>query len=278
MWRGDQSLSTDHLGGAFAIIHRVGSGNWDRPVTVTQGSAKERQFAQREWRALFHGLLLDAEHRYPHLLWINRPSSSLLASNKYHLMASAQAFGLEIPATSISNTGRLPSTHTGQYVAKAINEDEEIDHRRTFSTSRVPDNLIAQSPYLTRTPALIQELIEPRDELRVYYLLDEVFAITLSSRMGSYQDIRQVPAGMLSVDRTAVDRGLHQALRAYCHHHALSYCVFDFLTTPTGNHMLIDVTPSGTWSYYEPSSDQFLTHWYVQTLARALSNEYGPSD
>jgi hypothetical protein len=252
------------------VIHRVGIGRWHRPVAVTRGSARERQFAEREWSGLFNSLLLEVERRHPDVLWVNSPSASMIASNKYHLLATADLDGLRVPSLLISTENRLPASTSGEYVCKAINEDEDIDGRRTFSSARLPNELLAASPFHTDCPSLIQERVAPEYELRAYYLLGHVFGLKLLARGGDYVDIRLLPRETLEVEPVEVAPGLAQALRRYCHRHRLAYCVFDFLCARDGGEALIDVTPSGTWSHYESASCQLVTEWYADTVVRAV--------
>jgi hypothetical protein len=72
------------------------------------------------------------------------------------------------------------------------------------------------------------------------------------------------------VQVTGIAPELHDAVRRYCERRHLNYCCFDFLRTVDGRDLLIDVTPSGTWSHLESPDELVLTRWYVETLARLV--------
>ncbi len=267
---GGQSLSSEDFAKARVVIHRTGLGNWSRPVVAASSSGSERGFTEREWASLLHGLFLEAEHRHQHLTWINPPSVSAVTSEKYHLLASAELDGLTVPELRISTDGLLPSSSTGQFVAKAVSEDESIDDATTYCTAVLDEQTLDELPFRTNCPSLIQERIRAECELRLYYLLGEMLAVRIETTQRDYADLRLVPRSQWTVHIATIPRQLTDAIRRYCERRHLSYCVFDFLRTADGRDLLIDVTPSGTWSHLESADEPTITRWYVDTLARIV--------
>lgn len=267
--RGGHCLSSSDLEASAVVVHRVGNGQWDHPVIATAGSDAERRFAEREWSSLFSSLLLEVETRHQHILWVNRPSASVRASRKYFLLATADLDGLRVPSLCISTENLLPQSSSGAYVSKAIDQNEDVDDVRTFASARLPREIIDASPFRTNCPSLIQERVAPDSELRVYYLLGRVLGIRIATRQ-PYTDIRLVPRESLNVEPVGVPSDLTDAMRRFCARHALSYCVFDFLVA-SGDYALVDVTPGGSWSYYETPARPFITEWYAKILLEAAT-------
>jgi hypothetical protein len=262
--RAGQSFSSADVAAADVVIHRIGIGQWERPVTASGGSDSERRFAEREWSSLLSSLLIEAEYRYPHLRWANSPSASLRAARKYQLLATADLDDLRIPDTRVSTQNLLPASSSGEYVCKAIDENEDIDRARTLASARLPDEIVEASPFRTDCPSLIQERVPPESELRVYYLFGSALGISIAADRG-YSDIRLVPRESLAVQPADVPSELAAAVGRFCRRHELNYCAFDFLSV-SGRHTLVDVTPGGTWSYYEMADAPFITDWYTRTL------------
>jgi hypothetical protein len=275
--RGGRSLSSETLAGARVVIHRPGIGRWWRPVAASRGSRRERAFAEREWASLLHGLLIEAEHRHRHLTWINRPSISSMASEKYQLLATAELDGLRVPDLRVSTAGLLPRSATDQYIAKAINEDENVDDNRVYCTTALDKEIVSGADFRTDTPSLIQERIPAEYELRVYSLLGTLLCLRVAVQDREHTDIRLVPQELLSVEPVAADPDLAQAIGRYTERHRLSYCAFDFLHAADGRDLLVDVNPSGSWSFYETPSKPFVTEWYAETLIADLQREGGTS-
>jgi hypothetical protein len=269
-------LCSEALERASAIVYRTRLGRSTRLVTSTRGTFEERQFADREWSSLLNGLLLEAEYRYKCPTWINRPSAGLLAANKFQLIATADLDGLHVPPWRVSTDALLPGSPDGQFVCKAINEDERIDDQRMFSTSVLDHEVVARSPFRTDCPSFIQERVDTQYELRVYHFLGQVLCVKVRSD-APYADIRLVPKGSLEVEQVGIQADVAEAIRGYCERRQLSYCVFDFLCTLDQRCFLVDVTPSGGWSYLERPDDPFITRWYVDTLCRLCLNVAGAS-
>jgi hypothetical protein len=276
LWRGEQVLSTQSLANARVVVHRTGIGQWRRPVVTTSGSRREREFAEREWSSLLHGLLVEAEHRYADVTWINRPSASLVAGEKYQLLATAELDGLRVPDLRVSTEGLLPRSATGQYVCKAINEDENIDEERVYSTAVLDKGILTRGPFRTDCPSLIQDRVRAQCELRIYHLLGQVLCLRIATETSDYSDIRHLSRESLAIDRVAVPSSLEANIRRYCKRHQLSYCAFDFLRNADGHDLLIDVNPSGSWSFYESPSEPFVTEWYVDILNERVRDPATP--
>lgn len=277
--RSGQRLSSEDLRQASVVIHRVGNGHWDTPVRASAGTAAERRFAEREWGTLLTSLMLDAEERYPGKLWINRPSASLLAGRKLQLLSTADLDGMPVARYRVSTDNRLPESHSGEWICKAIDEDEEVDEERTFASTRLPEALVAASPFRTACPSLIQERVPVDHELRVYQLLGRTLALRLTAPGQDYADIRLLPRAAIQVAQVDVAPDLRAALGRYCDRHRLAFCVFDFLVSGDGACALVDVTPSGSWSFYEGSGEPFVSRWYAGVITDALARascEYRP--
>jgi len=269
--RGDEVLSGDDFAGARIVVHRTGLGHWRNPVSAPSAAGAERAFTEREWSSLLLGLFLEAEQRNPHLTWLNPPSVSAVTSEKYALLASADLDDLTVPGLRVSTEGHLPARPaSGQYVCKAISEDESIDDATTYCTSVLDPETLEALPFRTNCPSLIQQRVVPEYELRVYYVLGETLGVRIQATRRDYADVRLLPKSDWSAEVVTIAPPMHGALRAYCKRRHLAYCAFDFLRAPDGRDLLIDVTPSGTWSHLESPSDPVITTWYTDILGRVL--------
>jgi hypothetical protein len=268
--RGDAVLTSDDFASARIVVHRTGLGHWHSPVSAPSAAAAERSFTEREWASLLHGLFLEMEQRFTHLTWLNRPSISAVTSGKYALLASADLDGLMVPDLRASTDGHLPArSASGQYVCKAISEDESVDDTRTYCTAVLDADTLEALPSRTDCPSLIQERVLPRYELRVYYLLGETLGVRIRTERQDYADLRLVPRNEWTAEVATISPQMRAALHGYCDRRRLSYCVFDFLRAG-GRDLLIDVTPSGTWSHLDSPGDPVITTWYADILAHAV--------
>jgi hypothetical protein len=179
--------------------------------------------------------------------------------------------GLPVPPFRISTPIRLPGAVTGDVVAKAISADEEIEPTRYFSTVRLqePETVELRDQQVT-TPSFLQEYVEPRYEFRAYFILGKMITIRLQPSAG-HVDIRHAAREEM---RPAVDRlpaPLEAALAAFAHDFELNYCAFDLIAPLEGEPVLIDITPAGSWDYFETPDDPFLSNSLAVVIESHLS-------
>jgi hypothetical protein len=266
-------LTPDVLRKASVIIYRRRLLQ-PRPLVVSNlPSPEDRGFSEREWSSLLHGLLLSAE-RNSQPTWINKPSATLVTENKLSLLLLAVSYGLPVPPFSISTPVRLPQTRSDGLVAKAISSDERIDATRHFSTALIPSQDLRDLPGADiPTPSLLQQYIQPRVELRVFYALGEFLSLELTPS-DEHVDIRHVPRDQLAVRPCELPAELREGLVKLTHALDLAYCTFDLVVPRDGPPALVDITPNGDWDYFEsdahPTVSDFLADVIVAHVGHGL--------
>jgi hypothetical protein len=84
-----------------------------------------------------------------------------------------------------------------------------------------------------------------------------------------YEDIRLVEAESLDVTVKDVAEHLAELIDRFCQRHGMNYCVFDFLVDDD-HHWLTDVTPNGSWSWYEKSCAVPLTSLLGDVMSASM--------
>jgi len=240
-------------------------------VASTLANAADRQFSEREWAALLEGLLLAEEHRSD-VVWLNRPSSWALTSNKLALLLRASRLGIAIPSFTISTTIEAREPHEVDIVTKAISADEVIDRARYFSTTRIsPDTLRDLSGQRLPTPSLLQDYVAPIRELRVYYILGRTLTIALAPSP-EHVDIRYASANSMAPTWDELPTTLDVSIRALARAFELNYCAFDLIAPASGAPLLVDITPAGGWDYFESEDSPFISNALAATIADHLTS------
>ena len=121
------------------------------------------------------------------------------------------------------------------------------------------------------TPTLLQSRVRPESELRVYHVLGSNVAVGISGS-GEDPDVRLLPPGDVQVSPARCPDEVADRVTDLCHRLQLCYAVFDFLVAD-GKYRLVDITPNGQWTPYEPAEDRFLTRQLGELiLARATDD------
>ena len=143
-----------------------------------------KDFALKEWKSVIRSLA----SYLPHTRWLNPLAASELMNCKPHQLKLAQQVGLTVPQTTITNN---PAA-----VEKIF---EQVDHGRVIFKSLTPlfvppDKLlytteitkefpsVSQSS-ITQCPAIYQELVERRSDLRITVVGREVFVVRIASQI-----------------------------------------------------------------------------------------------
>jgi hypothetical protein len=226
----------------------------------------DRAFSEREWTSLVEGLLHAEEHRND-LAWLNPPSAWALTSNKLSLLLRAAREGIEIPRFTLSTEVHVQHLNNDDVVIKAISADEVIDSTRSFATTRLSRaSLQGLDRQRLPTPSLFQDYVAPTRELRSYYILGRMVTLALTPS-SEHVDIRYVPARSMAPSFALLPTELDSRLGALARTFGLNYCAFDLLVPASGDPVLVDITPAGSWDYFESEEAPFISDVFGAIIA-----------
>jgi glutathione synthase/RimK-type ligase-like ATP-grasp enzyme len=245
-----------------------------KPLVASQlGHSADRVFSEREWGSLLEGFLI-AEERRSEAVWVNAPSVWAVTHNKLALLLEAGRHGARIPSFEITTSverGALSS----DIVVKAISADEMIDEGRYFSTTRLHDGDVASvAGEKLPTPSLFQEYLSVHHELRVYYILGRWVTVILHPSP-QHVDIRHAPAEAMEPRLGELPAKLQQVLAGIVARHGLHYCAFDALVQSDGQPWLVDITPAGSWDYFENGGPEFISEALAHAVLEYVSASRG---
>ncbi|GIG91313.1 MvdC/MvdD family ATP grasp protein [Plantactinospora endophytica] len=243
------------------------SGVWYRRPTAFDFGAEmgqaEKQFARNEALHGVGGLL-----RATDCLWVNRPDIDATAELKPYQLTLAKKLGLRVPRTLITNDP--------QEVAELLARAERPIVYKAFSggvvhypgafpsgllTTVVGDELREHLGRVQHTMCMFQEYVEKAYEVRLTVIGNTYFPVCITSQdldttrvdwrgenMLPYGDYRPLPDEVIKKV---------QALLAELD---LVYAAVDFIVTPDGEYVFLEVNPAGQfmWMYHDlgiPFSD-----------------------
>ncbi len=256
---GDEGLSWQVVGPELALTGGPFDVVWFRRPTLPHLPDHlhpgDRPVASRECRqfvtALWHSIAPDA-------FWVNPLASRPQADLKPVQLREAVRAGLAVPPTLISNDpARIreflggadgPVVYKPFYPAQWEAEDEVA----LLLTSEVRLEDLPEDEVLRLTPGIFQPRVPKAWELRVTYmghhavaarlLTQESEATSLDWRLGS-AGVR-VEAAELPPE---VDRGCRRLMARL----GIVFGCFDFIVTPEGRHVFLEVNPMGQFLWLE---------------------------
>jgi MvdC family ATP-grasp ribosomal peptide maturase len=234
-----------------------------------------REMCLRESAAALEGFF-DALHE---ARWVNDLARERAAENKQRQLRLAAASGLRVPRTLVTNdpaeARQFFAETGGRTVAKLLRPlSVAMNAAPVFVyTSRVSEEDLADADSLRHAPMVFQELVPKAFELRVAWAAGEAFAGALdaSGTSRGHTDWRRAAPGECSWREAELPAEVIKGLGALMSKLGLAFGAADFICTPAGEYVFLEVNPCGEWGMLErelglPISD---------AIARALLTDEG---
>lgn len=230
-------------------------------------SGADRRFAEAESERALTALCTIAE-----VVWINHPHRHIRANSKPAQLAIARRLGLDVPTTIITNDPEkvraFVAQSGGKVVYKALTQSLDTEPGKTLFTSLLTPQALKNLNLIRATPGVFQQLVPKAYELRVTVVGRRIFSakIDSQSRPETKIDWRHLP---FEVDETiTLPTEIETKLHAFMNHFGLVYGAFDFIVTPDGRHVFLEVNPAGHYMWIEAKLGLPIT----RALADALSD------
>lgn len=203
----------------------------------------------RDMRSSFLDLLC------PSALWVNSPASLSVERSKARQLVIAEKCGLQTPQTLISNDPNEIRSFVDQAVGPVV--------YKTFNsfvpTTVLSADLLSEPELLRWTPGIYQHYIAKAYDLRVTVIGRRLFPVLIKSQQTSrgrvdWREAQWQPQGKASdlvFEPASLPRAVASACRRLMRTLGLVYGAIDFVVTPEGGHVFLEVNPSGQFLWVE---------------------------
>jgi hypothetical protein len=233
---------------------------WDQPAGFPAGlNPAERRFAEREAE-----LAVNALPAIGKFAWINHPACERLANSKAAQLFAARTIGLEIPRTVITNNPdevrAFIAAAPAQIVYKASSPPRNIAPDKALFTGLVTDETLANLDLIRITPGIFQERIDKSYELRITVIGARIFAVKIDSQAlaETQLDWRHAQHDV-AYEPVTLPREIATKITAFMEHLGLVYGAFDFIVTPDGRYVFLEVNPGGAYMWVEAATGLGIT-------------------
>ena len=218
-------------------------------------NAGAAEFARNEARAGLGGVLRSASS-----LWVNHPEKEVTACYKPLQLTLAARLGLSIPRTLITNdpdaARTFIETNKNGTIYKTLHVPltKSGDHPDSliFTSIISPDDLAALAT-IRYTPCLLQEWVPKAFELRATVINGRVFTAALRTNGTPAVDWRAAH-GDLEYSGYVLPERVNDLLLKLVDELGLVFATADFVVTPDGDHVFLEVNPNGQWAWLEPET------------------------
>jgi len=225
-------------------------------------AAAHADFAVRQTAAALGGFWASLPARF-----VNDPWRDAAACHKPRQLAAAEAAGLRLPRTLVTSDPARARSFVdalagAPIVHKALHATAVDWHPTRWLAGPDLENLAS----VRLAPVILQEYVAGVD-VRVIAVGDRLFAAEIDARAtGSPQDFRTVydDCAVAAVELPApVADGLRRVMTDL----GLAYGAFDLRRREGGEHLFLEVNPSGLWRFVEHRTGQEITLALAEHLA-----------
>lgn len=231
----------------------------------------ERQFMQLEVRQTLEGLYKILQNAY----WISDIDAIRKAENKVYQQLLAKEIGFQIPTSVITNNPvdfhKFVKDNQGDSIIKPIYSGQIgwPEMQNVVFTSKL--ETFPSSPQIELCPSYLQERIEKRYDIRVTVVSEEIFAARIDSQ--SNQETKtdwRVGENILPHEAITLPQAIQNQCRELLHRLDLHFGAIDFVETPDGEYIFLEINPNGQWAWIETQTGMPIS----DTIAKQLVDEH----
>lgn len=239
------------------------------PVPTATISRSESVFVAGELRHLGLGLVMN-----PDVTWVNPIDKVSVAELKLYQLQVARQVGLRVPRSLVSRDAealrRFAAGNKAGTICKPIFHGMFVDEKASYSvyTRRITPESI--DPTTARIcPIFLQEEIVRSADVRATFIGRDCFVADITGDQ-SLVDWRD-PGVSVSYRESSLSAEIEQKCRSMLTSLGLVYGAFDFVRTPAGDLVFLEVNPTGEWAWLEdrlgfPMRDSFIRLFYGNRL------------
>lgn len=220
-------------------------------------------FAMRENRSFCEGINLNLA---PGAWWINTQEAAHRSNAKLLQLNIARQCGMIIPITLCSNDAKdirhfvLKHSATGViYKPLCANFWFEENQFKISYTSKVSLSDLPDNQFLQLVPGIFQKEVKKKYELRVTCFGDYIVAAKLNSQKHpeGQMDWRAIPDREMTIEPYRLPHELQKKIRLFMAKLGIVFGAFDFIVTPEGQYVLLEVNEQGQFLWVEEYEPQF---------------------
>lgn len=259
------------------------------------------EFAENECRAFVYGMFRLLGGRS----WVNDHDAERAASSKVYQLKIAQQCGFKVPETLITNSGARVREFVAQRSSKkvifkplsgvsAVGADfsrelvntsfgkslgDSIPVRDDTAKAQVVFTRVLSEPELERidaiefSPAIFQEYVDKRVELRVTVVGQDIFCAEIHSQElpSTRVDFRRMSFAEGEVPKHQVHKlppNVSQQILDLMERLGLVFGCLDLIQSPDGEYVFLEVNPNGQWLWVQSMTGLPITQALASQLSR----------
>lgn len=240
-----------------------------------------KPYCQQETLAFLRSL----PYLLPQAKWLPNPITKNAADYKLHQLITAHDVGLKCPASTIGNNpdaarefaqqyplSAIKALHNPQFSYKAtvaqkimhcLQNPKQIFQQRFFKDLMFGHGIYTQqlssqeilniTDRITTWPIILQEYVPKAYEVRVTIVDRQIFACAIKSQAQTNENAIDWRHDTDALEHEAITLppDIHEKCLAFMDRLNLNFGCLDFIVTPEGEYVFLEINPNGQWLWIE---------------------------
>lgn len=225
------------------------------------------QLYKSQWMAFIKNLMF-----FENASWINNPQATYKAENKMLQLKYAKEIGFKIPQTYVINSDNDHIIKEKNYVIKSIDTlFLRYDNKEAFLYSTIVNGQEIKNSKLSSAPIVVQELLEPKEDIRVTVVSDKIFAVKITvNNSGIKDDWRKQKE---NVQYIPIKLPLHTELmcKKIVKKLGLQFGGID-LIYHNEEYYFIEINPTGEWAWLVENTNYKIYEEITNVISNKVKN------
>lgn len=221
----------------------------------------EEQLYKSQWMAFVKNLIC-----FENAIWINNPVDTYKAENKMLQLKYANELGFSVPNTLVINYPCKMLDSNELYAVKSI---DTVFLRNGTEECFLYTNLISgeeiNNSELSFSPVVVQQLINPKIDLRITVINNKVYPIKIVKNMHGVDDDWRKEKDNVKFIITEISSELKCMCINLVKKLGLKYGAIDMVLR-NNKYYFIEINPTGEWAWLVESSGLYIYKDIVNTL------------
>jgi hypothetical protein len=237
---------------------------------------EDRRFAKAECQSFIRGLWSNLTQGF----WVSAPHLIRGASDKAEQLIRARQAGFDVPATIISNDpeqvrdfcSEMQGIQNVVYKPQNSIMFSRNDVMEVVYTASLDDGHYDRLGEIKNCPGIFQQKLPKRYDIRVTIFGYHLFSVAIYSQdsPGTQIDWRAYSWGgdddFPRHEPVKLPEGLQKRCLDFVRSYGLEYGAIDFVLTPDGRYVFLELNPNGQWAWIESVTGLPMTNTLVDLL------------
>jgi glutathione synthase/RimK-type ligase-like ATP-grasp enzyme len=204
--------------------------------------------------------------------WVNHPQDHVRANSKAAQLFAAREIGLEIPRTIISNEpGHVRAFidgSAGETIYKAHSQSLNLEPGKALYTGILTEREVERLDLIRVSPGVFQQYVPKAFEIRATVAGPKIFSGKIESQASgdTKVDWRRRPFD-IEKEPAFLPPDVEAKIHALMHRFGLLYGALDFIVTPSGRYVFLEINPAGQYLWVESVTKMPITAAIADILA-----------